>query len=87
MDSAKSFSCVLLGGQTLLIQCGDLLLERGHRIDTVVSADDQVEVWAREKKIRFLQPSKTLADELKGHEFDYLFSIVNLSLVPDAVLA
>jgi len=87
MDSVKSFSCVLLGGQTLLIQCGDLLLERGHRIDTVVSADDQVEAWARERKIRFLAPSKTLADELKGHEFDYLFSIVNLSLVPDAVLA
>lgn len=87
MDSVKPFSCVLLGGQTLLIQCGDLLLERGHRIDAVVSSDDQVEQWAREKKIRALTPSKTLADDLKNHEFDYLFSIVNLSLVSDAVLA
>lgn len=87
MHSPATFSCYVIGETSLAQQCGELLLERGHRIYGVISPNPAVLQWAVEKKIPSL-PSLDACDSfLRQHEFDYLFSIVNNAVLPDKTLA
>ena len=83
----SSFSCVVIGNESLLIQCGEILLGRGHRIEAVVTRNPEVRAWARDRKLGVEAPGADLADRLRGRSFDWLFSIANLSIIPEAVLA
>ncbi len=78
------FSCVVIGNESLLIGCSDALLERGHEIRAVVSADPDIRTWAASKNLPILD---TATDLVGGEDFDWLFSIANLTLIPDRVLA
>ncbi len=84
-SSARSFQCVLMGGEALLVQCADHLHQQGHCIDAVVSRDKQVAAWCAEHDIRRLDPDGYEA-EVKALAFDYFFSIANLRVVPPSVL-
>ena len=35
--SFKKLSCVLIGTESLLVQCAEILLQRGHEIKTIIS--------------------------------------------------
>ena len=83
----SSFSCVVIGNESLLIQCGEILLGRGHRIEAVVTRNAEVRTWARDRKLRVEAQGADLADRLAGLSFDWLLSIANLSIIPEAVLA
>ena len=89
MSSAQSsrFSCVLAGSESLLIQCGDFLLENEWTIQRVVSRDADILEWARSAGLETCAPGRDLADRLRGLEFDYFFSITNLSIIPEEVMA
>ncbi len=76
------FSCVVIGNESLLIGCAETLLRRGHDIRAVVSTDPVIRAWAADNGL--LQHDK--AAGLTGG-FDWLFSIANLTLIPDSVLA
>ncbi len=80
-----SFSCILIGNESLLTHCGQMLQDKGHRIDTVVTRDDDVRSWAVEKGINTTHPGAGLAGRLAP--CDWVLSIANLSLVHDDVLA
>ena len=80
-------TCVLAGSESLLIQCGELLLERGWGIARVVSKDDAIVEWAEGKGLPVCAPGKQLAASLEGVAFDWFLSITNLSIIPEAVLA
>jgi natural product biosynthesis luciferase-like monooxygenase protein len=80
-----SVSCVLLGDGSLLTQCGDLLLDRGHRISAVVTTNDEIAGWATEHGLTRLATDDVLRDGLSGVEFDWLFSIANLRVLPGHV--
>jgi natural product biosynthesis luciferase-like monooxygenase protein len=82
---AEPLKCLLIGEGSLLIQCGTLLLARGHTIVCVVTASDSVAEWAHENGTAVVAPGTGLADRLAGMSYDWLFSIANLSLVPTAV--
>ena len=45
-QSGRRFSVVLLGEQSLLIQCAELLLSRGHAIRCVVTEGRRIAQWA-----------------------------------------
>ena len=79
-------SCILVGSDSLLIQCGEILLEGGHSIRAIVSRDPRILEWAQRRQLTSLPTARHLATRLKGLEFDYLFSITNLSIIPDEVL-
>ncbi|TYB89847.1 MupA/Atu3671 family FMN-dependent luciferase-like monooxygenase [Oceaniovalibus sp. ACAM 378] len=79
------FSAVLIGGESLLIACGDMLLSRGHRIAAVVSRDADIAGWAEKHAIACVRRPADLTDAIGP--FDWLLSIANLSLIPGAVLA
>ncbi len=83
-SSDPEFSFVILGEQSLLIQCAEALLGSGHSLVAVVSADPRIISWCRERDIlRFGEFS-----ELRELDpFDYLFSATNLKVLPEWLLA
>jgi natural product biosynthesis luciferase-like monooxygenase protein len=85
---SSSFGCYLMGEQSLLVHCAEALLERKQRVLGVIAADARIRSWAEQQQIPTISPSPlaSLADRL-GEDFDYFFSITNLRVVPDAVLA
>ncbi len=81
------FSTVLIGHESLVIQCGELLHSEGHGISAVVTRNSDVKAWATEAGLPVVAPGKGLAERLKGFDFDWLLSIANLDVLPEAVLA
>lgn len=82
----SSFSCVLVGNESLLVQCGKVLLQHGHDIRTVASRNPDVIDWAQSAGIGVVAPGVGLEARLEPG-FDWLFSIANLSVLPEGVLA
>lgn len=85
--SATPFTCYIIGGSTLPIQCGEIILQAGHCICGVVSTDEGVRKWAALKSIECTEPGIGLRAILERVPFDYLFSIVNEHLLDEAILA
>jgi methionyl-tRNA formyltransferase len=81
------FSTVLIGNESLMIQCGDLLRGEGHAIAAVVTRNADVRAWAEGAGLPVVAPGKGLADRLDGIAFDWLLSIANLDIIPESVLA
>ena len=88
---ASPFRCYVIGDESLAIQCADILLDRGHTVLGVISSDEGIAKWAEQKKIACIAPSPLsgLAERMRAHDadFDWLFSIANLTIIPDDVLA
>ncbi|MFC0039504.1 amino acid adenylation domain-containing protein [Actinomadura rayongensis] len=83
----RTFSCVVVGEETLAAECTRLLLERGHRVAAVVFSGAELVEWAGREGLPTIQAGPGLADRLAPLSFDYLFSIANLRMLPDEVLA
>ncbi|WP_291727642.1 MupA/Atu3671 family FMN-dependent luciferase-like monooxygenase [Leisingera sp. F5] len=77
-----SFTCALIGNESLLIGCAESLLARGHQIRAVVSQDPDIRSWAAAKGLTELDNQRDLAPG-----FDWLLSIANLSVIPEEVLS
>ncbi|MGB7435020.1 MAG: amino acid adenylation domain-containing protein [Candidatus Acidiferrum sp.] len=75
-----------MGSQSRLIQCGDVLLEKGHGIVGVISADPAIQGWAKEKGLTLIQPDADWVNILCHEPFDLFLSIDNLFKVPHEVL-
>ena len=71
---AKTYPCVVMGNESLLIQCSEILLARGHKIQAVVSRNADIIGWATSKNLRVIAPGKGLSDALGDVHFDWLFS-------------
>src|SRR5262245_8497671 len=83
-----SFSCFLIGSDTLLSECGEVLLREGHEIRGVITSTPRLASWARSKKSQLLNPKQdSYKAALAERPFDYLFSITYLSIIPGDVLA
>jgi natural product biosynthesis luciferase-like monooxygenase protein len=83
----KPFSCLLIGNESLLVGCGDALLDHGHDIRGIVSKDRDILDWATAKNLPVIGDIAALKGQFKRGDFDWLFSIANLELIPDDVLA
>jgi len=80
------FTCALIGGDTLLIQCGEVLRARGHSIVAVVTSAPRIAAWARGNGLRVIEAQPGYSAELAAEPFDHLFSITHLALIPEDVL-
>jgi len=76
MKHVESFRCILVGGESLLIQCAESLLQAGHQVAVVISENERILEWAREKDIKVFKELKGVVPKLPA--VDYLFSIANL---------
>jgi polyketide synthase PksN len=79
-------SAVLIGQNSMLVECGRLLLQSGHHIRGVVSPTPQVREWATELGLPVTDFGPGLLDFLTAGPFDYLFSVVNLRILPAEIL-
>lgn len=79
--------CFLIGADTLLIECGEVLLNNGHEILGVITSTSKISQWAHRHSLSVIPCDKQYKDTLAQYEFDYLFSITHLAIIPDEVLA
>ncbi len=84
--SSQCFSCCLIGGSSLLVKCGELLLKQGHHILFVCSPELAVRQWADKLGIAITSHIETGIAEYSKYPCDYLFSIVNLHMLSQTVL-
>lgn len=75
------YRTVLIGTETLLIECAGILRSHGHEIIAVVAERGPAKEWAVGEGIRHLASHEALA-EVDLSPLDYLFSITNLSVLP-----
>lgn len=81
-----TFSCVMVGNESLLVQCAKVLVQRGHDIRAIASRNGDVIAWAEGAGIPVVAPGAGLDVRLTPG-FDWLFSVANLSVLPEAVLS
>ncbi|WP_306147973.1 MULTISPECIES: MupA/Atu3671 family FMN-dependent luciferase-like monooxygenase [unclassified Roseibium] len=77
--------CLLIGDESLLVQCGEHLKERGHRIVAVISFNPAIRNWASSHGIPAAEWGSSLEETTADYHFDWLFSIANLRMLPDTV--
>jgi methionyl-tRNA formyltransferase len=77
------FSVLLVGSETLTLRCGQMLLDRGHRIAAVLTESADLRSWAARHDIRCDLP----AAELGRLRVDWLLSVAHLRMVPPGLLA
>ena len=78
---------LLIGNESLALQCGETWLARGHGITAVIPRHADVAAWAEGKGLRVVPPGPGLAERLGDLTGDWLLSIANLDLLPQSVLA
>ena len=82
----RKISCYLIGENSLLIQCCELLIEESHLVFGIISPNPSILQWAGEKEIPNIDLKEDYVSFIKENSFDYLFSVVNLSMLPKEVL-
>ncbi len=82
----QTFSCYLIGHESLLIPCANSLLERGHQLFGVISSGAAIADWAICRQIPYIEIKNDFVDFLSQQHFDYLFSIHNLVILPEKIL-
>ena len=85
--STDAFSCFLIGADTLLTECGEILLAKNHTISGVVTNAARIRQWAVKKQIPVIEYQEGYEASLVEQPFDYLFSITHLRLIEDEILA
>ena len=77
----QQFSCFLIGSDTLLMECGKLLIDRGHSIRGVLTDNPRVEAWALSLGLNVESSLKDPQGILSAEAYDYLFSITHLRMI------
>ncbi|WP_117190466.1 MupA/Atu3671 family FMN-dependent luciferase-like monooxygenase [Rhizobium terrae] len=80
----RELTCVLIGGGSLLVQCAEILKAHGHRIPVIATSSPFVQKWALIGETRILDADKDYTPGMMEHDYDWLFSIANLHMVPQA---
>ncbi len=83
----RPLRAVVLGQNSLLVECGQILLDRGWAISGLVSPSAPARRWAAERGIAGADPTEPAEFLSALRPFDYLFSITNLRMLPADVLA
>lgn len=80
------FRTILVGGETLLIECAALLRQAGHAIVAVVAPPGPAASWAEREGLYFVGHHSML-DPVQLGPVDYLISVTNLTVLPQALIA
>lgn len=86
IQSKTSLDAVLIGNESLLVQCAEIWKARGHGIVAVITRSGEIETWAEAQDLRVVSSDADLGVELAGEQFDWLLSIANLDMLNDDVL-
>lgn len=81
-----TFSCVLIGQNSVLIECANRLLKSRHQIKRVISTVPAIQNWCKAKEISCLDTISSLIENPQPGSVDYIFSIVNEKILKEDVL-
>ena len=81
------FSSLIIGHDTLALNCAKMLAGAGHPIRAIVSRCPEFRAWAEAEGLPLIEPGAGLVDRLQGIDFEWILSIANLDIIPDGVLA
>lgn len=81
----RKFKCVLIGESSLIIPCGNLVLDNEGEIAAVISPNKEVIKWCKEYDIAWTE--QVTYEWLAQFGFDYLFSIVHYGILKDDILS
>ena len=81
----KNISVCLIGEDSLLIQCGNIILAKNHTISLVISPISSIKEWAHSHQIPYINSCEELT-KIKFFKVDYIFSVVNSHLLPSSFL-
>ncbi len=81
-----TLTALLIGNESLTVECGKLWLEGGHRLSAVVTREPKVASWASSAGLRVIAPGAGLVERTQGLAVDWVLSVANLSLVPEPVM-
>ncbi len=83
MSKENPVRAVFCGDGTLLIQCAEVFREAGGEITAVISSDPRIRNWASEACLALWgTPSALDLPDVSQLDFDYLFSVANLTVLP-----
>ncbi|KAF0113617.1 MAG: non-ribosomal peptide synthetase [Rhodobacteraceae bacterium] len=81
-----TLTALLIGNESLTVECGKRWLERGHTLAAVVTREPRVAAWASAAGLPVIAPGAGLVDRTTALAVDWVLSVANLSVVPDPVL-
>jgi natural product biosynthesis luciferase-like monooxygenase protein len=86
MDSKTTLNkrnCVLIGNDSLLLECAQRLLSMNFGICAVLTDSVRIRDWAEAQKIEVRSAKSLESDDIKSWVCDYVFSVTWLNIVPD----
>ena len=86
MEQGNKPKCYVFGGDTLLIQCVEVLVKKNFDVLGVVSRNKEIEEWVENQNIPFLDLDAHYSIKMRDSRFDYLFSITHLEIIPTEIL-
>ena len=81
-----TFTSVLIGDGSLVLQCAEHWLASGHTISALVSSGSDAEQWAAAHDVPLVPSPSELSRQLGDSQCDYLFSVVNYRILGPDVL-
>jgi natural product biosynthesis luciferase-like monooxygenase protein len=83
--TASPHSAAFIGEESLLLQCAQAWVERGHRVVALVTQQAAARQWAHRRQVACLaRPGDLLADSVERP--DILLSVTNLQVLPAPLL-
>ncbi len=87
-NDSRTLCTIVIGDEQLTERCARMLVATGHTLSAVVTSRDELAVWARQHDIDVISSENPgLAELLGEYRCDYLFSVANLQILPNDVLA
>lgn len=87
MLTSTSRHCLLIGEESLLLHCGELLIQRDFHIVAIVSENSHIVSWAEGQGIPCYSTEALLIRARPDITVDYLFSLANLKICSDTLLS
>ncbi|HRB03861.1 MAG TPA: formyltransferase family protein, partial [Ilumatobacteraceae bacterium] len=79
--------CALIGADTLLLECAQLLLDRGHQVVAIVAGSARVVKWSVARGIHVLHTEdEDWVAALRYADVDLLFAVTHLHLLSPAAI-
>jgi len=86
MYKKPKFSCVFIGSQSRLIRCAEIVIDKGHKVQTIISDDQAVINWAKKQSIEHFKITSDWESKIGHQAFDYLFSVDNPTILTEAII-
>jgi natural product biosynthesis luciferase-like monooxygenase protein len=83
----RNLKCFLVGDGALTIRCAEILIASGFELLGIIALSSEVADWARAARTPVYSPEEDYLPVLLKQPFDFLFSIINLRVMPKEAVA